>query len=323
MLDPSAMITTTANDSMSIRYANEQTDYVCDAVFPQVYCDKETTKIYQSDGSNYRVSTDESDSKSEAEAVDGGYFSTTKTLTLKKLKELVDPNDVVQVDKIVSDLDAEAGMRVMDRLLLAREVRAATKATTSTNFPADLTSDLAANATWATTGGDPRSNIMNTAMPAVEARCGKTPNAMVLSLTGFRALSLNEALRDQTKYTSGQSIPIDVLKNLLGLDFIFIGKAKKNTNVQGNATQTLTEVWGDTAVIFVYDPTPRAKKVCFGIQPTFKQFYSRTYDAVNLGGPAGVPHWVEKGWSYSLDAGAVISSSDTDFAAGYRLGNIF
>ncbi len=322
MLDPSAMITTTANDSMSIRYANEQTMYAADILFPPVYCDKETTKIYQADGSNFRVSTDESDSLSEADSVDGGYFSTTKTLTLKKLKADVDPNAEAQVDRPVADLENEAAMLIMDRLLIAKEVRAATKAGTSSNYPSDLTQSLAAGATWATTGGDPRA-ISKTARLAVKARCGRKANALFLSDAGFETLALNEALRDQTKYTSGQSIPMEVIKNLMGVDFIFVGAAQKNVNVQGNATQTLTDIWADIAIFFVYDPAPRLKKVCYGIQPIFKQFYSYQYEDPKRGGPAGRIKVLEKGWSYSLDAGAVISSSDTDFAAGYLVENIY
>lgn len=320
MLDPALMITTTMDDALSIRHANESTVLVADQVFTPHIVTKETVKVWQYDGSSFRVSTDESDSKSEAAKIDFGGFTSTKTLTLKKLSMDVDPNDEAQVDKPISDLMTEAKMTIMDRLMLAKEVRAASKATTAANYPSDLTSAIAAGSTWGETGGDPRSNA-RVAKAAVRQRTGKDANALVISKTSFDILKLSPALLDHMKYTSGQSLSIDILKNLLELEYLFIGGAVKNANVEGNATQTLSDVWNDSAVFFIHDPTPRLKTIVYGIQPVFNTLYSYVAEDPKRGGPKGRVQTVEMGLSYSLDGGSVVSNSDSDFTAGYLFTN--
>lgn len=323
MLNPSDFITRNATEAYSIRYANDQKDYIADALFPpSPETLKDLIKVWQYDTSQYRSSTVKKGSKAVADRVDYSGFFTNITLELRKLAGEIDPSDERNFDPIVSNLREDMAATIMDRLLIAKELEAATLATTVGNYPAALTSALGAGATWAVAGGDPEADSQ-TARVAVKGQCGKMPNALALSWTGFENLKNNPALKDRVKYTSGQSLTADQVKNLLQVQHIFVGSAQYNANLEGNATQTLTDIWNDSAVFFVHDPTPRRKKICYGVQPIHNRLYSYEFEDQERGSEDGRIKVLEMGWRYQLFPGAVVSSSDTDFAAGYLLRNIF
>lgn len=323
MIPTSQMITTSPLSSVSIRFANEQTDFIAGYVFPEVVQSKKTFKVWQYDTSNMRRRVSKKANNSPADMVAYSGFYTSRTSEPHKLGTEWDPADTKDLDAVVADVENDGAMVVMESLLIDREVEAATLATTSTNYPSDLTSALTSGTdTWVDTGGDPRA-CAKAARIAVKARTGKTPNAMAISWTGFEHLQQNPALLDFLKYTSGQSISIEQLKGLLGVKYIFVGAAQYNANMEGNATQTLSDIWNDSALFFIYDPTPRLRKVCYGQGYYRNQLYSYRYEDPTRGSGDGRIQLLEQGWNYIQCAGAVVSSSDGDFTGGYLYRNIF
>lgn len=321
-LDPAQFVTRNPLESLSIRYSNDLDGFIADKVFPPVIQSKKSFKIWQSDTSNMRRRVTLKANDAEADTLDYGGFYTNRDAQPHKLSAKWDPADEQDFDRPVSDIENESAMAITEALMIDREVEAATLATTSSLYPADLTATLAAGDTWLTANGDPALNS-KTARLAVRARCGKMANAMALSISGFENLQQSPALKDQLKYTSSGSIPLEMLKNVLMVQHIFVGKAQQNTNMEGNATQTLSDIWDDSALFFVYDPTPRLKKVCYGQGYMRNQLYSYRYQLNERGSGDGRIQKLEMGWTYIQAPGAVVSSSDGDFAAGYLLKNIF
>ncbi len=323
MIPTANMITRHGLDNVSIRYANERTDFIAGDVFPETVSSKKTFKVWQYDTSHMRRTVSKKANNAAADIVGYGGFYTSRTSEPHKLKTEWDPADTKDLDAVVADVENDGAMTVMEQLLIDREAEAATLATTSTNYPSDLTAALTGGTdTWVDTGGDPRLNA-KTARVAVKARTGKAPNAMAISWTGFEHLCQNPALLDFLKYTSGQSITKEQLKGLLGVQYIFIGAAQYNANLEGNATQTLSDIWNDSALFFIYDPSPRLKKVCYGQGYYRNELYTYRYQDEERGSGDGRIQLLEQGWSYIQCAGAVVSSSDGDFTGGYLLRNIF
>lgn len=323
MIDVSAMQTRDPALNASIRIANENKSFIAGSVFPETVQAKKIFKTWQYDTSNMRRSLSKKANTAEADLVDYGGFYTSRTSEPHKLATEWDPADEQDNDEVVGDVEMDASLTLMERLLIDREVEAATLATTSTNYPSDLTSALTSGTdTWLDAGGDPR-GIAKTARLAVRARVGITPNALALSYTGYETLRLNPNLQDFLKYTSGDAIPEEKLKSLLQVQHIFVGSALYNTNLEGNATQTLTEIWNDSALFFVHDPTPRRRVVCYGRGYYRNQLYKYRSEDPKRGSGDGRIQRLEQGWNYIQAAGAVVSSSDGDFAAGYLLRNIF
>lgn len=324
MLDVSLFKTRNALEGHSLRYANERTDFVADEIFTPIMVDKSAFKVYQYDTSNMRAIETQKDSKAEADLVDYGVFTTNRTALLHKLAGEVDPADEKDFDAAVADISTDTAETIMERLLIAREVLAATAVETTANYPAALTATLAAGSTWLDAGGDPETNAA-TARTAVKGVCGKAPNAASLSYTSYEKLKAAPYFVDRMKYTNasaGDASFQTMLKAWLNVQFLHIGAGLKNTNVESNATQSLTDIWADGILFYVKNPSPAKRQVRYGAKYIRNQLYSYKYEVPERGSGDGRIQRLEMGWWYLLAAGAVVSSSDGDFTAGYYLDNI-
>ena len=325
MLNPASFKTTDPLVDFSIRAGNEMTDFIADEVFQPVIVNKEAFKIYQYDTSQFRVRDSRKSSKAAADSVDYGVFTRDATAVLHKLKSEWDPNDSAQFDAVVANLEQDCAALIMESLLLFKETEAATLATTSGNYASANTASLAAGATWIVNGGDPLTNIA-TALSAVRISSSKVPNAAAMSWTTYNALKASPVFLDLMKF-NGAVAPSDdqfygLMKSWLQVQHLHLGKALKNTNVEGNATQTLSDVWDDSLLFYVKNPSVAPKVMRYGANYTWNQMYTRKWQDDERGGPAGCIQLLEMGMSYVLASGAVVASGNNDFAAGYLLQNV-
>lgn len=323
MLNPSSFITRSPLETFSIRAANEMSDFIADEVFSPVIVSKELVKVYQYDTSNYRAPAVLRSSKAAADKLDYNVFTSDRTAQLHKLAADIDPSDAEQFDAPVANLQQDAALSIMEGLMLAKEIEAVTLATTSGNYPAALTATLASGSTWLDNAGDPEGNA-STARAAVKTACGKVPNAAAMAWSTFEKLRGAPYFIDRMKYTNGSVTPDafeGMLKAWLGVQYLHLCKAQKNTNVEGNATQSLTDVWDDSVLFYVKNPTPSLRSMRYGANYVYNNLYTHQYDDNARGSGKGRIQVLEMGWSYVLAAGAVVSSSDGDFTAGYLLKN--
>lgn len=320
--NPNAFKTSNPLEGVTIRYANELTDYIADEVFGFNPVSKDKFSLYQYDTSNFRYVNSRKSNMAEADVVDYGAFKTEYSTVPYKLKGKVDPSEEQDFDRPMANVEQDVAALVMDNLMIEREVAAADLALTSTNYPAALTSALGAGATWISTGGNPEVDA-SLARRAVKDSCGKYANACAISGSMYDQLLQAPAVVDRIKFVNGTKPSVDVIKNLLGVDFLHICKAQKNANVEGSSTQTLSDVWNDSALFYVKDPSPRLKKVCYGMWSVRNKFTVRKYVDEKLGSADGPIRFIECAWNWKLHAGAVVSSSDGDFAGGYLLRNVY
>lgn len=318
-LNPASFQTRDALTDFSIRAANEMTDFIADSVFPYVYVTKEQFKTYQYDLSNYREVDTMKSSKAEADLVDYGVFTKDRTARLHKLAGEWDPADEKNFDKVVADLQQDTAKTVVERLMLRKERLAVTLALTAGNYPAALTSTLAAGSTWLDTNGDVEGNS-RTARVAVKTACGKAPNAAAMSWTTFEGLKVAPSVVDRIKYTNGQQPTEEILKNLLGVQHLFVSKAQYNSAVEGS-TASLSDVWDDSVLYFVYDPSPAPRTMRYGSTYIRNELYTYQYKVDERGSGDGRIERLEMGLWYVHSPGSVVSSSDDDFTAGYLLKN--
>lgn len=324
MLNPSSFITRTALENFSLRAANEMTDFIADDIFTPVIVSKEQVKVYQYDTSNFRVVDSRKSAKAEADKVEYGVFTTDRNCLLHKLAGEWDPADADQFDPVVANLQQDTALQVMEALMLYKETEAVTLATTAGNYPAALTATLSAGSTWLESGGDPEGNSA-TARAAVKTACSKQVNAAAMAWSTFDKLRGAPYFIDRMKYTNG-SVTEDafygMLKAWLGVQYLHICRAQKNTNVEGNATQTLSDVFPDDILFYVKNPSVSPKVMRYGANYVYNQLYTYQYQDEKRGSGKGRIQVLEMGLSYVLGAGAVVSSSDTDFTAGYLLKNV-
>lgn len=320
-LNPSQFITRTAVEDFSIKFINEQTDFIAEQVFPTVVVPKSQNKKYQYDLGHFREVETRSSSKAAANKVDFGVFTSNLTTELHKLAADIDPHDKVDADAAVADLEFDQAENIMSRLLIKRERLMNTLVSTGANYPADLTSTLGAGAVWTGAGGDPE-NDAKTAHAALFARCGKMADSLALSMTGYLSLRYSPTLRDRVKYTNGsQAVSDEDLKSLLQVKNIFVCKARYNNSIEG-AADVMAEIWDDHALFFVQGSGGK-RSVGYGQTWMRNQLYSHTWEDQARGSGDGRVKVLEMGLEYVMTAGGVVSSSDADFACGYLLDNVF
>lgn len=320
MIDGSQFKTRTALDDYSVQILNDKSkDFVATEIFPPKYIEKDQVKKYQYTLEGLRDVETLSSSKAEANEVDYGVFTSNVTTSVHKLKGSVDPRDAANSDAAVANMKMDQAENIISRLLIRMERKVVGLALDSANYPAALTSTLAAGLTWLDTPGDPEFDSI-TAANAVKLKCGRVPNAAAMSGTTFRLLRTSPAFRERLKYTSGGPVPEEAIAAFLGVKKLVICDAIYNNAVPG-AADVLADIWDDSVLFFVQDTSPGLRSIGYGHTWMRKDFYSYEWEDQRVGSGDGRLQWIEQGLDYEISAGAVVSSSDGDFIGGYLLKN--
>lgn len=324
-LDPSQFKTTTPLQNLTLKVMNEADAFVADQVFTPVYTpEKDKFTVYQYDVREMRDIDTASDSKSEANRIDYGVFTRTRQTTLHKLKGDIDPRDEKTFDPAVADVMVDTAQTIASHLLIRRERAFVTLATTAANYPASLTKTLVDASTRLTDAGGDIEAEAEIASAAVRTACGREPNAACISWTGLQKLRRAPSVVNRVKYAGegNRRASVEVIRELLGVQELIVAKAIYNTANEG-ATAARADIWGDDLLFFVKDPSPQPRSMRYGAFYVRNQMVEHLAEDPKRGGPDGRIKELELGWEWALSPGAVVSSSDDDFIAGYLLKNIF
>jgi hypothetical protein len=320
MLDGSTFITTDPITDYTLRVMNTKDSFITDNVFTPQPVKKKKFSKYQYDLSNLRERVVKKSSKAVADEVDYGVFTVSATAELRKLRGQVDPADEEDFDEPVADIEQDVALTVQEGLWIGRERETITKLAAA-NFASGLTTTLGAGAVWSGNGSDPVADV-TAARIAVRTQSGVDPSAMALSWTGFQYLKQNPSIIDRVKYTMGdKAIDVQVLCTLFGLKNIYVCGGISTTALEGNATQTLADMWNNFAIVYV-EGVPGRRTVCFGNNFVRKQLYGRVYEEPQRGADQAI-RWREQGWWYTQEVGLVDTAASGKFAAGYRISNLF
>lgn len=153
------------------------------------------------------------------------------------------------------NLQMEAVSVVQDVMSLDAEVQAATLATNASNYSAGNKETLSGTDQWDHASSKPKV-VINEAKEAVRKKIGREPNTLVLGPGAYRALDDHPAILDKIKYTSSESISLDLLKRYFQVDEVVVGRS---IFVEGDESE-FTDVWGNYAVL-AYVPRGGAASV--------------------------------------------------------------
>lgn len=324
-INPSEFKTRTALEQLTLKIMNERKDFVADEVFTPVYTpEKDLFKVYQYDGRELRDIDTASDSKSSAAKVDYGVFAKDRNTTLHKLGIDIDPRDEKVFDGAVADVSSDAAEALASHLLIRRERAFVTLATTAANYPASLSKSLVDASTRLTDAGGDIEAEAEAAHTAIRIACGKAPNAACLSWTGLQKLRRSPSVIARVKYAGegNRRASEEVIRELLGVEELIISKAVYNSAAEG-AARSMSDIWGDDLLFFVKDSSPRKKSMRYGAFYVRNEMYTYRAPDTKRGSGDGRIEELEMGWEWLLAPGAVVSSSDDDFIAGYLLKNIY
>ena len=222
---------------------------VAERVAPPIKVTKESDKYYIWDRSSaFRVSASGIMSlrpdKSEAKEVDFGLSSTTYTAEEYALKILISDREKNNADSVLSLRESKL-RRLQDLLLLEQEIRVASLLTTSGNWDAAHTGDPG---NWSTGTPTIESDI-DTGKEAVRAAIGVEPNVAIIPAQVAKVIKRDATVRDLIKYTHADLLVNgDLPPRLWNMEVIIPG-ATYTSSIEGAATPTYTNIWGNHVVL--------------------------------------------------------------------------
>ena len=223
-------------------------DLVGSFLFPFVPVDQRGGKIITFGKEDFFLYSGARAPGAETKRVNFGYSGSSYALTQFALEGVV-PYELMQEAAAVPGIDqAKMAVAKVQRIIsLNLEKAQADLATTAGNYAAsNKNTALASTTLWSdASASDPIANI-ETGKEAIRAQTGRYPNTLMLSAQSARALRVHSKIIDRIKYT-GRDVPTaELLAMLFGLERVIIGGA-----VYSDASGTMVDVWGKTAVLAV------------------------------------------------------------------------
>lgn len=92
-------------------------------------------------------------------------------------------------------------------------------------------------------------DIFETAKEAVRSKIAAFPNTVIFGAKAFAKLKEHPKIIDRIEYTSSAVVTVDLLKQLLNIDNIFVGSA-----VYANNSGNFVDIWSDNVVLAYVPP---------------------------------------------------------------------
>lgn len=243
-----------ALSNVSIGY--KPTGFVAEEVLPVLNVKKESDKYYIWDkdmGLRYQDSqrADGAKSKTISFKVSTGTYSCEEYALKVRItdRERANADDVLQLETSKTE-------RVTGAVRLGQEVRVATLLTTAANYPSSNKTQLSGTSQWSSSSlatGAIESDI-DTGKEAVRKGTGGfDPTHIIVPAAVSKIVKRNASIRELIKYTQNNLLVNGDLPPTMFNMVVVIPKTVYTVSVEGNATQTYTDVWGKHCVL-VYNP---------------------------------------------------------------------
>jgi len=138
-----------------------------------------------------------------------------------------------------------------DKVMLAKEVRVATKMTTAANWASGNTVTLSGTSQWSDyTNSDPISDV-EAALDTIHGKTGMRVNTMVLPFLIWKKLKHHPDIVDRIKYSQKGLVTIDLLGEIFEIENILLAEALYTTTNEGVAagSESYSYVWGKDVVL--------------------------------------------------------------------------
>jgi hypothetical protein len=252
--------------NFSIAYRN--LDAVGDELFPTVPVEKESNKfaILDPTKDQFRVRDLQRAPRSRSNTIEWSNSFDSYSVVEYAVNSGVDDRERGNADNPLNP-DTAATQAALDAIIVAREDRIATKATTAASYSAANKTTLAGANQWSDVTSNPRGDF-DTAKSAVRKAVGKIVNIAVVSFDVFTKLALVTKVLDAIKYTNLGVASVELVSKYVGIERIVIGQMLKNTANEGQTAVT-ADIWGKFAVIAYVEATAGLWGMTFG--KTFRQ----------------------------------------------------
>jgi len=240
--------------NISIGYMNADKNYIAGQVFPTIPVSKQTDKYFTyAKGDWFK---DEAQRRADATESEGsGYGLSTSSYSCDVYAFHKDIGDQTRKNADSPlNLDQDATKFVTQRLLMRRELQFVTEYFTTSVWGTDKTGGSDFTVWSDSAGSDPIEDIEN-GKEAILSVTGLMPNTLVIGYQVFRKLRNHPDIVDRIKYTSSQTVTVEMLAQMFEVDRILVARAIKNTANEG-ATDAFSFAYGKHALLCYSNPSP-------------------------------------------------------------------
>jgi hypothetical protein len=251
MLSPNSVHVDQALTNVSVQFRNAA--LVAPRVAPEVTVQKQSDKYHVWGKEDFRVLDDRKRAGAVANEAEDTLSTDAYFCDGHALRKFLSDEEVQNADTVLS-LDIQKTRRLTSMIMLAQEDNLATQ------LAADMTGasqvDLVA-AKWDDDTVDPIKRIY-TEKETIGKRIGVEPNKLLLSAPVFRGIRNNAKVTGRITGSTnleGSRVTAQALAELLEIDEVIVGAAKKDTAAEGQAA-SLDYIWGKTAILFYAPAQP-------------------------------------------------------------------
>lgn len=253
--------------NVSVAYAQDQSNFIADKVFPIVPVEKMSDVYFKYDkGAFFR---DEAQVRAAAsESAGSGFDLSNEGYACKKwaIHKDVDDDTVANADPAI-DPFRDAATFVMQQLLIRRERLFAAKFMTTGVWGTDVVGGTN-YAQWDDEASSDPFEDFKTARITMLSSTGYLPNTLVVSYEVHEALKKHPLIMDRFKYTSSDSITEAMLARLFEVDRYLVAKSIYQTSAEKATSQTFAFVSSKCALLCYSAPSPSL------LQPTGGYIFS-------------------------------------------------
>ncbi len=256
--------------NISLAYPNN--GMVGDALFPVVRVRKQSDLFYEFGREGWLPEDDYRAPGTRATEIPGLEVSTNPYFTREySLQIAVTPEERENADRPL-DPDVDGTEHVTGKLLLKREQRQMTIATTAGNFAAGHSTALAGGARWDVAGTSTPISDIKTGLRQVHSQLFMEPNVGVFPYEVMSTLEDHADFIERIKYSQPGIITADIIASVVGLPRIIVPGLGYDSSGNPGQAVTLSYLWPKSVVLAWVAPSPGLKRPSFGYE--FNQRYS-------------------------------------------------
>ncbi|MGY9046317.1 hypothetical protein P775_11085 [Puniceibacterium antarcticum] len=223
-------------------------EFIGQILFPRVPIPNRSMRVIRFGKESFRMVNTRRAPGADKKRVQYGYASDPVSLVQDALEALVPIEHQEEAQSIPGiDLSAGAVGMVMDVLDLGLEKECADLARNAASYDGNHKLALTGGDRWSDPTSDPAADVQ-AGNEAVRRSIGRYANTLTLGPTAFNSLKRHPAVKEQFKYTSKDSITVDMLATYFDVAKVVVGKAVYLPE-SADDTAMATDVWGDDAIL--------------------------------------------------------------------------
>lgn len=222
--------------------------FISTALFPRVSIPNRSMRVIKFGKEAFRMLNTRRAPGTDKKRVQYGYASDPVALVQDALEGVVPVEHQEEAESVPGiDLGAGAINMVLDVLDLNLEFETAQIARTAGSYDANHKLALVGAARWTSPTSDPKADI-DAGKEMIRRSIGRYPNTLVLGPNTGNALKNHPKIKEQFKYTSKDSVTVEMLAAYLDIKKVVIGAAVYLPETVDDAALA-NDVWGDDGIL--------------------------------------------------------------------------